>query len=285
MVLELLMKLSRIFKTLPALALAVSAGTVSADLIYDADVTNDVIFGSGNANGGFTVDQNNGIELGLRGKLRFNEDNQPENTFNSNGDGSYTFLAGNPPTGFGFDPGNPTTPVWNFEWSINSDFNQDPTSDAPIRNLNDLVYALTLDIDPGPGFQAQGPIFSFFDPINVAYADHAIGNNFTASGEGTVADGNADYSQLIDSNNLAQNSWSYEFFNSPSNNFTAGFDPTVPGDYLIRLSAFDRSPFEGGQTLASTSINIKVASVPEPGTLALLGLGLAGLSLTRRRRS
>ncbi len=62
------------------------------------DVTPDVFFGSGNDNGFFTVDLQDGvdyrIELGLRGKLRFNPSNQPQNIFNSNGDGSYDFVAG-----------------------------------------------------------------------------------------------------------------------------------------------------------------------------------------------
>ena len=31
--------------------------------------------------------------------------------------------------------------------------------------------------------------------------------------------------------------------------------------------------------------NVTLAKVPEPGTLALLGLGLAGLSMARRRQS
>ena len=65
---------------------------------FDQDITPNAIFGSGNFNGNFTTDRQNGIELGLRAKLRFNEDNLPENTFNSNG--TYSFAVGKAPSGF-----------------------------------------------------------------------------------------------------------------------------------------------------------------------------------------
>ena len=80
-------------KTLVAAVAAnlVLAGAAhAAPLDYDQDVTTNLIFGSGNANGGFTVAQDHGIEIGLRGKVRFDENNSPQNVFNSNGDGSYT---------------------------------------------------------------------------------------------------------------------------------------------------------------------------------------------------
>ena len=78
--------------------LAALSSPAYALIDYDQDVTNDVIFGSGNANGGFTTDCANGVELGLRAKLRHNAVGAPENTFNSNGDGTYTFQAGVAPT-------------------------------------------------------------------------------------------------------------------------------------------------------------------------------------------
>jgi len=239
--------------------------TAANALLFDQNVTPDVIFGSGNANGAFTVDRSNGVELGLRAKLRFNESNNPENTFNSKGNGTYVFNSGTPPTGFGFQPNSPTTPIWNFEWSINSDFD-----DSTGVNLDDLTYLLQIDFDSGPGTN-----FLEFDPINLAFADHAVGDNSTGNGDGTVASDDTEYASLIGSNNVAQNSWNMEFFNDPPFDI---FDPNDIGTYEFVLTAFDSL----GTQIAQT--NITVQTVPEPGALAVFGLGLAGLGVLRRRR-
>ncbi len=229
-------------------------------ITFDQNVTPDVIFGSGNANGSFTVDQSNGVELGLRGKLRHNASGSPENTFNSNGDGTYSFNTGVAPTQL-----SPTA-EWSFEWSINSNWDSSTS-----WNLNNLNYELGIDTD-----SSLGTSFSIFDPINSAFADHAIGDNSTGNGGGTVATDAAAYTTLIASNNVAQQSWKPHWFIS-------GFDPTVDGTYDFYLAAFDSA----GQ-VARTEMQIIVgsggtAAVPEPGTLLLLGSGLAGLTVYRRR--
>lgn len=244
-----------------------------ASLINDGNVTPDVIFGSGNDNGSFTIDRSNGIELGMRGKLRHDASGSPQNTFNSNGDGTYSFDTGVAPT-----QSFPTA-EWSFEWSINTDYAGDTE-----RNLADLNYALRLDEDP-----TQGTQWNTFDVINDQNPgagnrvqwDHAIGDNATGNGDGTSigngVDDAAGYAALIADNNVAQNSWKPHWF-------LPGFDPTVDGTYDFSLSAFDSS----GDELARTDMQIiagsgGAAEVPAPGTLSLLGIGLVGLGFARRR--
>jgi len=243
------------------LALGCFLSTSLMATTFDANVTSDVIFGSGNVNGGFTVDQSNGVEIGLRGKLRYDLAGNPQNIFNSNGDGTYTF-----------DPADSVAPAtrsaFNFEWSINSDF--DGTSGFA---LNDLTYLLSIDYDPTIAIGSTVD----FDPINIPFADHAFGNNTTGNGAGTQAVSLAGYTALISGSNLVQNSWNLGFFEP------AGFDPQTEGFYTISLSAFDN-----GRQVSGTSIGIQFGDVPSPvplpASLPLLLGAIGGFGLLRRRK-
>lgn len=257
------MKFTWLKTSVAALVLAGGVSSSSA-LVFDQDVTPDVIFGSGNDNGAFTIDQSNGVELGLRAKLRHNASGSPENTFNSNGDGTYSFNAGVAPT-----QSSPTA-EWSFEWSINTDY-----GGSSGWSLDDLAYSLSLDKDP-----SLGTGFSAFDPINLPYADHAIGDNTTGNGSGQVAADAAAYSGLIAANNVAQNSWKAHWFFGPD------FDPTVDATYDIMLGAFD-----GDTQVAETHIQVIVgeggsSSVPDAGgTLLLSAVGFLALTGMKRKLS
>lgn len=248
-------------------ALALPAAAVTT---YDDNVTNAVIFGAGNANGSYTVDRSNGIELGLRAKLRFDAANQPQNVFNSNGDGTYTFAAGQPAAGgFGFAPGSASTAVWNFEWSINTDF-----AGGTGILLDDLTYQIGIDFDP-----TVGTNFLTFDPINQPFADHSFGTNATASGAGTEAINAAAYAALTAGNNLAQNSWNMEFFDNAGAGFP--FDANADGTYKFYLAAFNSS----GAEVARTTIQIQngAAPIPEPSAMLLFAVSLAVAGRAVRR--
>lgn len=247
------------------LVAALLSGHASSALIFDQNVTSNAIFGSGNANGSYTVFRGNGVELGLRGKLRHNASGQPENTFNSNGDGTYSFVAGSAPTQ------STSTAVWSFEWSINTNF------DDSGRNLSSFVYTLALDTDPGFGTN-----FVMFDPINDVNLgngqvlwDHSFGNNGTAQGQGVEALNEQEYASLVANNNLVQNSWKPHWF------FDPGFDPTLDATYTLQLSARDDTGL-----VVTTSIDIIVGNgavdVPAPASIALLGLGMLGVALRRK---
>jgi hypothetical protein len=207
--------------------------------VFDQNVVPEVIFGSGNANGGFTNNLMGGVELGLRAKVRYPS---PSNTFNSNGDGTYSHLAiaGTPASRAG----------WNFEWSINTD----PTGTTGDK-LNSLTYEMGIDFDAGLGTD-----FYVFDPINLPVADHAIGDNGTSNGGGTVAADPVAYVALLAANNVAQNSWNLDFFNELAGKT---FDPTVDGTYEVYLKAFDAS----GAMVGETKIKVIVGEGGSPSPL------------------
>ena len=237
-------------------SIAFSASTTHGATDFDQPATPEVLFGSGNLNGSFTTNRQNGVELAIRGKLRFDANNQAQNIFNSNSDGTYTFDAGAAPAGFGFMPNAQSTPVWSFEWSVNSDFDGSSGFD-----LDDLTYELGIDFDPG----VATTNFLVFDPITptmaVPFYDHAIGDNATANGAGTTAGDAPTYSTLLANNNVAQNSWNMEFFNNaPFNTFVASDD----GQYDFYLAAFD-----GAVEVARVEISIIASAPAEVNTAAL----------------
>ncbi|USG62828.1 VPLPA-CTERM sorting domain-containing protein [Sneathiella marina] len=247
-------------KNITASALVAGAAflafNANAAIVANTDVTPNAIFGSGNANGGFAVDTQNNVELGLRAKVRFPK----ENTFPNNGTTTYTFDPGN-------GPGNPTAtrPLWNFEWSVNS--NVDGRDDGAA--LSDYRYLLSIDTDPGVGTS-----YITFDPINVPYADNSIGTNSTPQGGGEEAANPLEYAALISENNVAQNSWWLGTFLDPT------FDPNATGIYNFMLEAFSND----GTRLAKTEMNVEISAVPLPAALPLYGAGLAALGFMAWRR-
>lgn len=225
-------------------------------------VTPEVIFGSGNVNGSFTGDSMQDVEVALRAKLRFNNSGVAENTFNYDGVRTYTFQSTD-----GVAPAN--LALWNFEFSVNVD----PTGQVVDADddLNDLTYVLSIDLDP-----TAGTNFLQVDPINTAFADHAIGTNATLNGEGTVAADATEYAALIADNNVAQNSGNLGFLGIP------GFDPQSEGTFTIGLEAFF-----GATSLASTEIDVVyqiVPAIPLPAGFPLLLAGMGAFGLMRKAR-
>ncbi len=137
------------------------ASFAQAGVIYDADISTGVLFGSGNENGFFVVNKawknnQNNIELGLRAKVPY------EGSFNSNGAGTYEMSTGLHPK-FGA-PGA----AWNFEFAINLNYDGSNTD----RVFDDFLIELSVDLDP----RKNKRDWLTFDPVT-KFTDNYIGGD------------------------------------------------------------------------------------------------------------
>lgn len=104
-----------------------------------------IYYGIGNGNGGWTVDTQNNLELGLRAHVRYPE---PLNVFNLTDNNQYNFTDGN-----SISPASRAS--WNVDFSINTQ----------MSGLgNDLLssYAFTLAMDKDPSL---GQDWVYVDPL------------------------------------------------------------------------------------------------------------------------
>jgi hypothetical protein len=207
---------------LAALAAAglLACGPAAAALTYGNIAPPGVYFGTGNANGDFTISTGAGGELALRAKDRGT---------GATIDGSSGVYHAN--TGLCAGP-ICTSPraAWSYEFSVNP------------MGATGYTYLLGVDNDPTAG-------------VNYTWVNAAtyFGDNATMG-------------------DAFQNSENIIFGNTPG----GPFDIYAPGSYQFALQAFL------GNTLAN-EVSITV-QVPEPGSLALLGIALGALAVLLRRR-
>ncbi len=219
------------------------AAQSQAVLEYDQNVTPDVIFGSGNANGFFTVERNAaaGIEVGLRAKIPFT------NTFNSQGDGTYAFTLAETD-----HDNNPSTPNrFNIEFSVNTDY-LGQTGNV----IGSLSYEIGIDTDP-----SEAVSYAFGDPILVdgggfLAPDHSFGDNSTVNGGGVVAVLYDTYINYLNTYNVVQNSNKYQDY---AQAFSFAYDPDIDATYDVYLAIKT-----GATILAKSQIRVIIGAGGTP---------------------
>jgi len=214
-----------------------------------ANSTNNLSWYNGSGNngvqGGWTVDTNNGIEIGLRAKYR----QSPEE-------------IDTPTDDYYVQPGdqNPGHALWNYEFSIDLEPNGVGT-----LNLSDIVATLTVtDLNTAATSTVNLATLAA-DDSGFGTASGTTGADRINESPGTLAAFEAGWG--------AQNSENPEFANWPLGTFNS----SLPQTYQFVLTVT-----EGSTILASDTMDVTVA--PEPSTFLPLGiLGLAFFLLRRRR--
>jgi hypothetical protein len=156
--------------------LAVATSPATAAVVDDASlVSPGVYYGSGNANGNFTVDTENGVEIGFRAKL---------------------YQVGNiTPTGnlYQVSTGlfSPTRALWNFDYSVNPGL-QSLADTTALITIKDLGTGTVTSFDPslisdnatsGNGYQnSENAIFGFLGPSYNPFANDTYQFDFTLTG-------------------------------------------------------------------------------------------------------
>ncbi len=155
-------------------------------------------------------------------------------------------------------------------------------------------YDFTVD---GITTTATATYNGFSNSADVTRSGSGIGvNNSWLDSDQIDGSGREDYLTLSFSNEVellgftfGHSDWNDEFdlyvdgsaagYNFDTDDGLAAFSPST-----FLGSAFTVRANGGNDNFVISSMRISVADVPEPGTLALLGLGLAGLGLSRRRQ-
>ncbi len=163
-----------------AALLAVAISPASAGVVYNTDLAAPgVYYGTGNANGNFVVDTENGVEIGLRAHLAFVGNITPT------GNNLYQAPAG---------LYNPTHAFWNFDFSVNSG-TQSLAGTTSLITIKDLGTGTVISsFDPslipdnahppsGNGYQnSENPLFGFLGPSYNAFANDTYQFDFSLTG-------------------------------------------------------------------------------------------------------
>jgi len=147
--------------------------------------------------------------------------------------------------------------------------------------ITDPYLQTTLNLDFGSVDESAGTQTRTYSLTNLASLLYTEGLTAGLDLTAFTPDGNGFASGLSTFNNLVAG--------GTSSLFTASFTPGGQGTFskTFTLSFFDNRNLAGATSVRSLTINTQVVVVPEPGTIALagIGVGLAGWMAWKQRRA
>jgi hypothetical protein len=156
---------------------AISVSSASAAVVNDASLIDPpgVYYGTGNSNGNFIVDTENGVEIGFRAKLYKGANIAPTGNLYQAPLGLFS----------------PTRALWNFDYSVNPS-NQSLEGSTATITIKDLGNGTTTSFDPSAivdnakssnAYQnSENAIFGFLGPFYSPNANDTFQFDFTLTG-------------------------------------------------------------------------------------------------------
>jgi hypothetical protein len=207
--------------------------------------------GTGNPNGGFTVATSNGIELGLRAKLR-------QNGSVIHPDITNTYTVPNGPETLATSGGvgsNPNDAAWNYEFSI--DLRPLDVGSLTLADITANTSLTITDLTTLAAPQSVNPLTYWGDDVGYG----SLGQTSTSNG--------AEWG--------AQNSENPAFASFP----LAGYKLNNTDNYSFTLNVENTA----GSLLATDTINVDVVPTPLPASVSMGLVLLGGLFVVTKRRA